>query len=305
MQGRGRAGAIGSAALALALVGATISQAGADCSNRKQTKRAVVAVIDGATIRLDDGREVRLAGILPPSPPPGMGADAVWAPAEAAHKSLAGLLTGRSVRIAVKGQAKDRYGRTLAHVFLLDGKSETWVEEKLVGDGQARVAPSAVTRDCVAALLAIEERARRAKRGLWSHAAYQVRDAAKTHELTDFVQRFEIVEGRVRGVSERKRRIYLDFGDDWSRDLTAIVSGRDRQRFESAKIALMKLKGVKVRLRGWVERWNGPLIRLTHPEQIEVLEPLPAPDTAGTPAPQAASSPAIPIAIAPGTKTPD
>ena len=47
---------------------------------------------------------------------------------------------------------------------------------------------------------------------------------------------------------------WFDFGDDWSNDLTAIVSGRDRKRFEAAKIDLMKLKGVKVRLRGWVER---------------------------------------------------
>jgi hypothetical protein len=26
-----------------------------------------------------------------------------------------------------------------------------------------------------------------------------------------------------------------------------------------------------VRVRGWIERWNGPVIKATHPEQIEIL----------------------------------
>lgn len=297
--GRARQGAaLLAVSLAVFLTG--LPPAGADCEIRKQTKRAVVAVVDGETLRLDDGREVRLTGVLAPRAPPGMAAGSVWAPAEAAREALGKLLTGRSVRIAVKGRAKDRYGRTLAHVFLTEGKTDTWVEEKLVGEGLARVASVAEARDCISELLAAEDRARRAKRGLWSHAAYQIRDAAKAHELADFVQSYQIVEGRVRGVQERKRRVYLDFGDVWSKDLTAIVSGRDRKRFETAKIDLMRLKGVKVRLRGWVERWNGPLIRLTHPEQLQILETLPASDA---PASAAPATPAIPIAVAPGAGT--
>lgn len=31
------------------------------------------------------------------------------------------------------------------------------------------------------------------------------------------------------------------------------------------------LEGKDVRLRGWIELWNGPVIKATHPEQIEVL----------------------------------
>ena len=266
----------------------------AACDVRKQTTRAVIAVIDGATIRLDDGQEVKLLGILTPAPPPGLAKDAVWAPADEARKALDSLITGKSVKLATAGRRKDRYGRALAHVFLVDGKKETWIEETLVEDGHVRVASSAENRSCITDLLAAEAKARRAKRGLWAHAAYQIRDAAKAHELADFVQSYQIVEGRVREVQERKRRVYLDFGEVWSKDLTAVVSGRDRKRFEAAGIDPMKLKGVKVRLRGWVERWNGPLIRLTHPEQIEVLEPLPPPE-ASTPA--APATPSIPIAI--------
>lgn len=291
------------AQVALAALALVSTPALADCDIRKQTKRAVVAVIDGETIKLDDGREVRLTGILSPRPPPGLAAGASWPPAVDAEQALSALLTGRSVRIAVKGRHTDRYGHALAHVFLIDGKKETWIEEKLVEAGHARVASSSEATDCIADLLKVEDKARRAKRGLWAHAAYQIRDAARAHGLADFVQSYQIVEGSVREVHERKRRLYLDFGDDWSKDLTAIVSGRDRKRFETAKIDLKKLKGVKVRLRGWVERWNGPLINLTHPEQIEVLDKVDV--TPDAPAPVTpATVPAMPIAIAPDAGSP-
>lgn len=272
--------------------------ASAACEVRKQTARAVVAVLDGETIKLDDGREVKLLGVLAPSPPPGLAGDAIWAPADASRKALSDLLAGKSVRIAAAGRHKDRYGRQLAHVFLADGKKDMWIGEWLIEQGHARVASFPDSRSCIADLLTAETNARRAKRGLWMNAAYQIREAGKAHELADFVQSYQIVEGRVREVQERKRRVYLDFGEDWSKDLTAIVSGRDRKRFETAGIDLLKLKGRKVRLRGWVERWNGPLIRLTHPEQIEILDPVE--ETATTTIP-----PAIPIAIAPNAKSPD
>lgn len=270
----------------------------AACDVRKQTARAVVAVIDGETIKLDDGREVKLIGVLAPAPPPSLAADGVWPPAEASRMALAGLITGKSVRIGAAGRQKDRYGRVRAHVFLLDGKKDQWIGEWLVEQGHARVASSPDSRTCINELIEAEGSARRAKRGLWAHAAYQIREAAKAHELADFVQSYQIVEGTVREVQERKRRVYLDFGENWSTDLTAIVSGRDRKRFEAAGIDVLKLKGRNIRLRGWVERWNGPLIRLTHPEQIEVLDKVE--ETVKT-----SSTPAIPIAVTPNAKSPD
>lgn len=279
----------------------TAGAAEAGCDLRKQTTRAVVAVPDAETLRLDDGREIRLLGVLAPTAPAGLAKGAQWAPAEEARKALDAFVTGKSVKIALPGRRKDRYGRQLAHVFLVDGKKEIWIEEHLVEAGLARVASTADSRSCIEDLLDSEQRARRARRGLWTHAAYQIRDAAKAHELADFVQSYQIVEGHVREVSERKRRVYLDFGATWSTDLTAVVSGRDRQRFEAAGLDPLKLKGRKVRLRGWVERWNGPLIRLTHPEQIEILDPIE--DTATTPT--RTPAPTIPIAIAPGVKGPD
>jgi endonuclease YncB( thermonuclease family) len=290
---------VAAAVVVASLAPMTMYAAAAGCELRKQKTRAVVAVLDGETIRLDDGREVRLLGVLAPTAPPGLAKGARWAPAEDARKALDALVTGKSVKIALPGRRKDRHGHQLAHVFLVNDKNEIWIEEHLAEAGLVRVASTADGRSCLKDLLDAEQRARRAKRGLWTHATYQIRDAAKAHELADFVQSYQIVEGHVREVSERKRRVYLDFGATWSTDLTAVVSGRDRQRFEAAGLDPLKLKGRKVRLRGWVERWNGPLIRLTHPEQIEVLETIPALDESGP------AAPAIPFSTAPDAKSPD
>jgi micrococcal nuclease len=35
---------------------------------------------------------------------------------------------------------------------------------------------------------------------------------------------------------------------------------------------LMGLNGKTIRVRGWVRNYNGPLIEITHPQQIEVLK---------------------------------
>ena len=36
-------------------------------------------------------------------------------------------------------------------------------------------------------------------------------------------------------------------------------------------MALEELEGKEVRVRGWIEWWNGTVIKATHPEQIEIL----------------------------------
>ena len=68
-----------------------------------------------------------------------------------------------------------------------------------------------------------------------------------------------------------KGRAYLNFGQDWRTDFTFSISPRDRRRFEQQGVDLAGLAGRRVRARGWVTLRNGPLIQLTHPEQLEIL----------------------------------
>jgi len=41
--------------------------------------------------------------------------------------------------------------------------------------------------------------------------------------------------------------------------------------FRAADVDILKMLNHRMRVRGWLVRRNGPMIAVTHPEQIEVL----------------------------------
>ena len=127
-------------------------------------------VADGRTFLLDDGREVRLAGIeVPP-----LAADSGSAPGGAASKDgLAALLAGSEIVLRqAEPQQTDRYGRIMAYAFVTRGGSERLVQAELLAAGLARVAPRVGSRACAMELLSRESAARRAKLGLWATSYY-------------------------------------------------------------------------------------------------------------------------------------
>ena len=85
--------------------------------------------------------------------------------------------------------------------------------------------------------------------------------------------RFELVEGRVLDVATVRNRTYVNFGDDWRSDFTLNLASSARKLFEREGFDLEGLEGRRVRARGWIKFYNGPMIDITHPEQIEILEP--------------------------------
>ena len=87
------------------------------------------------------------------------------------------------------------------------------------------------------------------------------------------IDRFELVEGRVRDVATVRNRSYVNFGDDWKTDFTLTMTSRVRRLFDRQGVDLEGLEGRLVRARGWIKSYNGPMIEISHPEQIEILEP--------------------------------
>src|SRR6187401_1036064 len=84
-------------------------------------------------------------------------------------------------------------------------------------------------------------------------------------------QSFQLVEGKVAKVGEGGGRIYLNFADDWRSDFTISIERKDVQAFAASGIDLKGLAGKHVRVRGWIEWRNGPMVAATHPEQLELL----------------------------------
>jgi len=224
-------------------------------------QRAVSEVLDATTVRLDDGETVRLAGIVVPAPPFWPRAGAI---ADAAAARMRALAAGRRLALTPDPPPRDRHGRLLAQATRDDG---LWLQGALLGEGLAlvRTLPEAAGR--AAEMLAVEAEARRAGRGLWALGA-EIRVFGADDVPADG---FRIVEGRVLDAAKLRGRTYLNFGPDWRTDFSATIAPEDQGPFRAAGFDPLALKGATVRLRGWVRDWNGPMLRLDHPEQIEVV----------------------------------
>ena len=232
----------------------------------------VVDIVDGDTVILDTGGEVRLVGMQAPKLPLGRADFEPWPLADAAAAALADLVLGERVDLLVGGRASDRHGRHLAH--LVRSRDGLWIQRAMIETGWARVYSFADNRTAVADLYRAERSARADRLGIWSHPFYALR---QTDGLRDLVDSFQVVEGVVLDAADVRGRTYLNFGPDWRTDFTVMVEARDRRLFDEAGIDLLDLTGTRIRVRGWIDLRNGPMIVADHPEQMEILDSAPPP----------------------------
>jgi micrococcal nuclease len=75
-----------------------------------------VRIVDGDTLVLDDGHEVRLVGIQAAKLPLGPAGFRKWPLADEAKAALARLAAGKRLRVLFGGGRADRHGRVLAHL---------------------------------------------------------------------------------------------------------------------------------------------------------------------------------------------
>jgi endonuclease YncB( thermonuclease family) len=153
--------------------------------------------VSGGGFLTADGEEVRLAGVLATDADSGALSEPA---AAAAREALTRVLRDRTVTLALAEAPRDRYGRTVAHVFA-DG---TWVQATLLVAGEALAAPDAASAPCAAALLAAEAEARERRAGQW-RSAFRVRDP---NDLRNRVGSFQIVEGEVMTASVTRGRAF-------------------------------------------------------------------------------------------------
>lgn len=243
------------------------------CGLTAGTTHRVIRVIDGDTFVIDSGRDVRLVGLQAPKLPLGRKGFEPWPLGQASKQALSNLTLGRKIRLMYGGSREDRHGRILAHVLILSDDVQAskgiWLAKAMLVQGMARVYTFRDNRSCVPELLRSEGSARANDLGIWADAFYAVRGA---DHLRSEVDTFQLVEGRVVGASVRSDGVYLDFGEDWRTDFTGFIANRNLKRFEKEGLMPLDLAHSHVRLRGWLDYRNGPMMELTHPEQIEVLE---------------------------------
>jgi endonuclease YncB( thermonuclease family) len=218
--------------------------------------------LDGSSFVTADGTEIRLAGVLSP----GEGGETLSAgQADAARATLAALLRSGPLMLAGDEGPRDRYGRVHAQVFA-GGAS---VQSALLRAGEVRVAPDRASALCDPEFISAESEARAQKNGHWRDGLFALR---APEQLDNRTGTFQIVEGTVTTATLYKGRAYINFGTDYRKDFTVTVSPQDMKLFREKRIDVRKLAGQHVRVRGWLELYNGPEMEIANPTAIERLD---------------------------------
>jgi endonuclease YncB( thermonuclease family) len=230
----------------------------APCSFEPQGEGRVSAIIDARTFRMDDGREVRLAGIETMVTGTGK-ADVTSA--------LSALVAGRSVMLRGESDAPDRYGRQPAFVFADSGDAS--VQSVLLAQGEALASGTVTDKACAAELAAAEAAARLARRGIWAQSTV-IKNAESPGDILARIGQFTVVEGKVLSVRQAGAVSYINFGRRWTRDFAVTISRRVLPAFEAAGIVLKSLENKRIRIRGFIEARGGPRIEARTLGQIEL-----------------------------------
>lgn len=217
----------------------------------------LAAVVDGDTLRLKDGRSVRVLSINAPEMgrrgQPGQPFSRV-----ATREAQAFFKGVKRLRLVIGPEREDRYGRLLANVYRPDG---TNLEEHLLKKGlafHAPVPPNLAQAECYAEL---EQVARRERLGIWGDRGFTA--IAARDVSTGGYQR---VRGRVTSV---------DFRHSWWLSLddrfTVAIYPIDQARFHRDEIA--RWQGQEVEIKGWVFAVNGQWrMKLETPWVIRTVE---------------------------------
>ena len=235
------------------------------------------SVLDGDTLYLTDGLKVRLSGIQAPKLPLGRKGFKAWPMGEEAKAALTALTRNRRVQLFYGGKQRDRYGRALAQVYTVNarGDKDLWIQEEMIRLGLARVYTWPDTwphkpQDSEP-LFAAERAARASKRGIWGDPYYAVR-SPDPNMLAQDVDSFQLVEGIITSTADVRGTVYLNFGADYKTDFTIVVAKKNRQSLVRAGLDPLDLEGARVRIRGWVELKNGPMIWWDDPNRLEILD---------------------------------
>ena len=217
----------------------------ADCMPEGISETAVIErVYDGDTIKLTDGRHVRLLGVNTPEVDHGEKKSGQALGDEARMTTEAFLKANKQVRLFYDTERVDRYQRTLAHVYDDKGNS---LSAHLLRKGlgfHVAIPPNLSLNECLHGQQAI---ARKKGLGVWGHRDWRAIPAA---HLTLNDAGFKRIIGRV--VSVRlAQSIWLELDGP----LVVKITPNDKSNFPAHN--WQSWKGRQVEVRGWVTARGG------------------------------------------------
>ena len=231
------------------------------CSE-SQEKGIVTRVFDGDTIevRLANGetQKVRLIGIN--SPEMDDERETVLFFAHMAKRFAFYHLYEKNVRLIFDWERMDKYGRTLAYVFMEEG---TLFNELIIKEGFAHSFTKYPYReDMKARFRKVEKEARRLNKGLWRKKSWPVIDAVEARSRLGSIATVEFV---CREIAEQGRYLYLRSDGDFEVFVPAPPPVPAPE--------LRSLVGRAVAVTGYIEEFKGRVqIALTVRSQFILLK---------------------------------
>jgi endonuclease YncB( thermonuclease family) len=238
------------------------------CADATSLSAAVDHVLNGKSFVITAGDTVRLAGIEAPNTEEPATTEFKARPGEPlgqeAKNALVAVLKGNAVRIDTVPTQRDRHNRLVGQVYTQDG---AWVQGAMLRDGWAMVYSFADDDpQTVQKMLVLENEAQVAKRGIWADPYFRV---IGPKETANFINRFKLVEGRVTSANTYHGNLYINFSWHWKGQFAVFISHKFLPAFSLP--TLLALPGKTIRVRGWIDYHNAPMIDVDHPQQIEIL----------------------------------
>ena len=217
-------------------------------------------VIDGDTVILKDGRHVRLIGIN--TPEIDRNGKQSEQGAETARKYLISLLNGhKHFLLQFDSQHFDRYKRTLAHLFLPDGKN---IQASLLAEGFATpltIPPNLYFLDCY---LHYSNQAISSQRGLWSLEQYK---PLSSKTLGKNVRGYRVITGKVERISKSRSSIWINL----TGNAALRIKREDLGYFNESE--LYNIEGKVIQARGWIYHKNNEFrINIKHRSDMMLIK---------------------------------
>lgn len=220
----------------------------------------VAEVIDGDTLRLKDGRKLRLIGIN--SPELARRNRPVEPMAEEARQALQQILAADpNIDLTYGRDRYDRYQRLLAHAFSRNGLN---LQASLLRRGLAAhivVPPNDRHAKCYHGL---EKEAQKAGRGMWAHERFAPLDA---DNLDGSKHGYYRVTGRVVAIKQQRDGLWFKLNDT----LSLQIRNRDLKYFST--LPLRSLRNHRIEVHGWLFPYGkGLKMQLRHADALQLLD---------------------------------
>ena len=211
----------------------------AECAATIAETAQLERVYDGDTIKLMDGRHVRVLGINAPEVDHGNESTGQPLGEEARAATVAFFKRNKMVKLSYDILRVDHYGRSLAHVYDAQGNSLAAYLLRMGLGFQISVPPNISSAEC---LRNAEVAAKRQHLGVWSNPYWRPKQAS---ELTLMDGGFKLVQGKVLRVHQAKT-VWLELDGP----LAINISPTQGSYFMTQD--WQRLKGKQVEVRGWI-----------------------------------------------------